>query len=94
MNLVVEALWLQIHLPHIKSILVGRCHGPPSSNVQYTDDICTVLQKATHADRQIYFLGDLNIDRLSLTCVLTERLQVVMNVCNLSQICQMTCCEI
>lgn len=81
----VEALWLQIHLPHLKPLFVGCCYRPPRSLVNYTDDICTMLQKVSEYDREFYFLGDFNINFLDKSCALKERLLMVMNECNLSQ---------
>lgn len=33
----IERIWLQIHLPHCKPILVGCRYRPPGSNVKYFD---------------------------------------------------------
>ena len=88
MNPAIEALWLQIHLPHTKPLIIGCCYRPPNSNVQYIEEICTMLQRATDEDREVYFLGDLNIDWLSTSCALKERIRVAMNVCQLNQMIQ------
>jgi hypothetical protein len=34
----VEVIWLQVHLPHLKPILVGSCYRP-SVNSQYLDNV-------------------------------------------------------
>ena len=34
----VEVIWLQVHLPHLKPIIVGSCYRPPSANRQYLDN--------------------------------------------------------
>ena len=31
----IEILWLQVHLPHRKSILLGCCYRPPNANGEY-----------------------------------------------------------
>lgn len=49
------------------------------------EGICTMLQKATDENREVYFLGDLNIDWFSSSCALKKKLEVVMNVCHLNQ---------
>lgn len=41
----VESIWLQVHLSNVKPLLVGCCYRSPSSNVQYVDNICDMLQK-------------------------------------------------
>ena len=61
----VEVIWLQIHLPHLKPIIVGSCYIPPSANCQYLDNMCEMLDNGCDINREIYFLGDLNIDWLS-----------------------------
>lgn len=38
----VEALWLQIHLPHLKPVLVGCCSRPPSADSQDFNDECVI----------------------------------------------------
>ena len=35
----VEVIWLQVHLPHLKPIIVGSCYKPPSANSQYLDNV-------------------------------------------------------
>ncbi len=82
----VESIWLQVHLPNVKPLLVGCCYRPPSSNAQYVDNICDMLQRAVDENKETYFLGDLNIDWQSKTCTLKNRLLVMVNVCNLTQI--------
>ena len=79
----IEALWIQIHLPHTKPFLLGCCYRQPSAHVQYLEEICLMLQKDSDCEREIYFLGDLNIDWLSATC--SRKLSVIAKVCNLSQ---------
>lgn len=37
MSLDMEVLWLQIHLSHIKPILLGCCYRPPNANSSYLD---------------------------------------------------------
>ena len=40
----VEVIWLQVHLPHLKLILVGSCCRPPTANCQYLDNMCEMLE--------------------------------------------------
>jgi hypothetical protein len=35
----VEVICPQVHLPHLKLILVGSCYKPPSANNQYLDNV-------------------------------------------------------
>lgn len=50
----VEALWLQVHIPHRKPILTCCCYRPPNSNIEYLDRICTMLQNETEMDMDIF----------------------------------------
>ena len=58
----VDVLWLQVQLPHLKPILVGSCYRPPSAYSQYLDNMCEMLDNVCNINREVYFLGDLNID--------------------------------
>lgn len=70
----IEILWLQVHLPHQKSILLGCCYRPPGANNEYLDTICEIVQ-------DIYFMGDFNIDWSSQNCPLKNKLQTAANTC-------------
>ena len=43
------------------------------------DNVCDI-------NREVYFLGDLNIDWLSSSCPLKKKRQTVTNACNLDQV--------
>ena len=79
----VVVIRLQVHLPHLKSILVGSCYRPPSANSQYLDNMCEMFDNVCDINREVYFLGDLNIDWFSSCCPLKKKLQTVTSVCNL-----------
>ena len=36
---IVEVIWLQVHLPHLKPFLVGSYYRQPSANSQYLDNV-------------------------------------------------------
>ena len=80
----VEVIWLQVHLPHLKSILVGSCYRPPSA--KYLDNVCEMLDNVCDTNREVYFLGDLNIDWLSSFCPLRKILLTVTSACNLDHV--------
>lgn len=86
MSGLVEMLWLQVHLPHIKPLLLVCCHRPPSSDSQYLDNLCEMLDRACDVNREIYVLGDLNIYFLSRSCPLKKKLLTVTSACNLAQV--------
>ena len=69
----VEVIQLQVHLPHLKLFLVGSCYRPPSANSQYLDNMCEILDNVFDINREVYFLGDLNIDWLSSSCPSHEK---------------------
>ena len=70
----VEVIWLQVHLPHLKPILVGSCYRPPSANSQNLDNMCEMLDDVCDIKREVYFLGDLNVDWLLSSCPLKKKL--------------------
>ena len=63
----VEVIWLQVHLPYLKPILMGSSYRPPSANSQYLDNMCEMLDSVCDINREVYFMGDVNIDGLSTT---------------------------
>ena len=75
----VEVICLQINLPHLKPILVGSCYRTPSANSHYLENMCEMLDNVCDINREVYFLGDLNIDWLS-------GIKTVTSACNLDQV--------
>ena len=71
----VEMLWLQVHLPHLKPILLGCCYRPPSSSSQYLDNLCEMFDRACDEKREIYVLGDLNINFLASSFPLKKKIR-------------------
>jgi hypothetical protein len=62
MSSVIEVLWLQVHLTHLKPFLLGCCYRPPGANSQYLNNMCEMLDSVCDVNREVYFLGDQNID--------------------------------
>lgn len=73
---------IQVHLPHLKPLIVCCCYRPPSSHTIYLDRVCTMLQHASDTDRDIYFMGDLNIDWLLKKRPMKRKLNDTAAVCN------------
>ena len=53
---VIEVLWLQVHLAHLKPFLLGCCYRPPSANSQYLNNMCDILDSVCDVNREVYFL--------------------------------------
>ena len=81
----IEAIWIQVHLPHLKPLLVCCCYRPPTSDAAYLEKICTMLQNVSDKNSEMYFVGDLNIDWLSKNCPMKRKLKDTATVCNLVQ---------
>lgn len=81
-----EILWLQVHLPHLKPMLIGCCYRPPGSGSQYLDDSGEMFERACDENREIYILGDLNIDFLASKCSLKKKILTITGACNLVQV--------
>lgn len=81
----VEALWLQIQIPHLKPIIICCCYRPPRSDSKYLDNVCSMLQNATDTNYEVIFASDMNVD-WSANCSLRKKLNEIASVCNLSQI--------
>lgn len=82
----VEVLWLQVQLPYLKPILVGCCYRPPSARIEYLNGLSNMLDKVTEENRELYWLGDLNIDWLSDDCPLKNKLKSMTDICSFSQL--------
>ena len=55
-------------------------------NSQYLNNICEMLDSVCDVNREVYFLGDLNIDWFSSSCPLKRKLLTVNSACNLVQV--------
>ena len=86
MSSVNEVLWLQVHLPHLKPIILGYCYGSPSANSPYLNNMCEMLDGVCDVKREVYFFGDLNIDWFSSSCPLKRKLLTVTSAFNLVQV--------
>ena len=82
----IEALWLQVHLPNIKPILLCCCYRPPDSNAQYLSSLCEMVDRASDSNKELYILGDMNINWFSPTCSLKKSLHAIADACNLTQL--------
>jgi hypothetical protein len=72
MSNTVEVIWLQVHLPHLKSIREAAI-----DNKVLTVSIwitCEMLDNVCDINREVCFLCDLNIDWLSSSCPLKKKL--------------------
>ena len=86
MSSVIEVLWLQVDLAHLKPFLLGCCYRPTSANSQYLNNMCEMFDTVCDVNREVYFLGDLNIDWFSSSCPLKRKLITVTSACNLVQV--------
>ena len=86
MSSVIEVLWLQVHLTHLKHFLLGCCFRPPSANSQYVNTTCEMPDSVCDVNWEDYFLGDLNIDWFSSSCLLKRKVLTVTSACNLVQV--------
>jgi hypothetical protein len=62
------------------------CYAPPSANSQYLDNMCAMLYNACDVNRDLYFLGNLNIDWLATSYPTKRTRLIVTNACNMTQV--------
>ena len=87
MSSVIEVLWLQVHFALLNHFLLGCCYRPPGANSQYLNNMCEMLDSVCDVNsREVYFLGDLNIDWFSSSCPLKRKLLTLTSACNLVQV--------
>ena len=82
MSSVIEVLWLQVHLAHLKPFLLGCCYKPTSANRQYLNNMYEMLDSVC----DVNFLGDLNINWFSSSCPLKRKLLTVTSACYLVRV--------
>ena len=58
----VEALWIQINLPHTKPILLGTVYRPPNAKAEYLCKLDSIFQSCTALYQDVVILGDFNLD--------------------------------
>ena len=61
----IEILWLSIHIPNCKKIVIGNIYRPPQGNVKAcTDTLDNMIQEISSNNNSIefYILGDFNIN--------------------------------
>ena len=83
MSSVIE-VWLQVHLAHPKPFHLGCCYRTPSAKSQFLNNMCDMLNSVCDVNREVDFLGDLNIDSFS-SCSPLKRKLLTVN-CNRVQV--------
>ena len=58
----IEALWIEVNLPHTKPILLGTVYRPPDENVEYLNKLDSMFQHSTSQYEDVIILGDFNLD--------------------------------
>ena len=51
MSSVVEVLWSEVHLPHLKPFILGCCYRPPNDGSQYLNNVCEMLDSVCEVNR-------------------------------------------
>lgn len=46
----IEALWLQVHVPHLKPLMVGCGYRPSGANCYYLQRLCEMIDKVCDHD--------------------------------------------
>ena len=69
-----------------KAFLLRCCYRLPSANSQYLNNMCEMLHSVCDVNREVYLLGDLNIDWFSSSFLLKRKLLPVTSACNLVQV--------
>lgn len=103
----VEVLWVQLQLPHQSPILVGCVYRPPSSNAAYLNDLCESIDRATDENRDVFLLGDFNINwkdetnankiklsRFAMSCNMTQMVNEVTRLSSRKGRCVETCIDL
>ena len=58
----IEALWIEVNLPHTKTILLGTVYRPPNENAEYLSKLDYMFQHSTSQYEDVIVLRDFNLD--------------------------------
>lgn len=70
----IEAIWIQLHVKHLKPLLIGCCYRPPNTKSVYLENVYQMLDLVTNTSSEVYLLGDLKIDWGSPNCPMKSKL--------------------
>lgn len=82
----IEALWLEVNIPHLEPLLVCCCYRPPNANSDYLENVCMMIDNVCDHANEIYLMGDLNIGWKSQQCPLRNKLCSITEACGLTQV--------
>lgn len=81
----IEALWIEIILPHIKNVLLCVLYRPPESKVEWFDHFHDMMNIPSNSSFDIVIIGDFNINLLQET---NKRWKQEIELYNLKQMVQ------
>lgn len=81
-----EIVWIQLQPVYGKSVLVGCVYRPPNANILYSQQICEMLEKVSEENKEIFLLGDMNINWFDTQCSVRKEIGSICSACNLTQI--------
>ncbi|KAK3084155.1 hypothetical protein FSP39_009144 [Pinctada imbricata] len=69
-----ESIYVSVDLHKGNRLIIGALYRPPSSSIEYMDDMCTSLEKITNRFRKAVFWvgGDLNLPDINWTVLSIE----------------------
>uniref|UniRef100_A0A3B3CXC8 Reverse transcriptase domain-containing protein n=1 Tax=Oryzias melastigma TaxID=30732 RepID=A0A3B3CXC8_ORYME len=67
-------------------MLICCCYRPPSSNAEYLNDICMMIQRVSDLNCDVFILADMNIDWFSHKCSLKKTISDTIVLSNLCQL--------
>ena len=80
----VEALWIEITLPHTKPILLGTVYRPPDSKADYIENLDLIFQNCTTLYDDVIVVGDFNLD-INKKCN-SSKIKSIASHCNMKQL--------
>ena len=82
-----EILWLSLHLPNQRKIIIGTVYRPPQGNVKdfinYLQD--SLLEISADSNADIFLMGDFNIDYANPRANGRKELKELESVCGMKQ---------
>lgn len=85
----IESLWLSVKHPHLPVMIIGTIYRPPTGNItglnENIDKAVSAFNNLKNKRKELYILGDFNVDQLATGSPNYKSLMGNMNSHNLTQ---------
>ena len=76
-----EMTWIEVCFPHSRPILIGCIYRPPDCKNDFFDELNQILNKIMDENKEIYLMGDFNINALTSNLLFTKLTDITSEQC-------------